>query len=339
MYCKSYGELYDLEFTILRFGIPYGPRARPAAVIPSFVNRALDGEPLTIAGTGDQSRRFVYVEDLAEGVAGALCPKAANRIFNLVSNEDVTIRQIADTVREVIGDVEIVHGPGRAADFNGVEVCGKRAARELGWTASTPFDEGVRRYVAWHREERERVASVPAAPEPVSEPSRETLPVLKPAPVPERRRYPRLPLTRPLARAAAFSGLTLGIVGMLTAYLIAMHSVGLDNDEERTVGAVSVILLGLLLVPAFDWRRQFRRALATASWLAAAAYVIALLLPWSRDKLNLASPDAALLLLGVAGAGLGLALAIGGHRLVRSDSEERPLVRSDPEERPSKLDA
>jgi UDP-glucose 4-epimerase len=328
MYCKSYGELYDLEFTILRFGIPYGPRARPAAVIPSFVNRALDGEPLTIAGTGDQSRRFVYVEDLAEGVAGALCPKAANRIFNLVSNQDVTIREIADAVRHVIGDVEIVHGPGRAADFNGVEVCGKRAARELGWTASTPFDEGVRRYVAWHREERERLASTPVAAEsngkPAAEPAAETLPVLKPAAVPDRRRYPRFPITRPLARAAAFSGLTLGVVGMLTAYLIAMHSVGLDSDEERTVGAVSVILLGLLLVPAFDWRRNSRRALATASWVAAAAYVVALLLPWSRDKLDLAQPDAALLLLGIAGAGLGLALAIGGHRLVRSDSEEQP---------------
>ena len=44
MYCKSYSELYDVEFTILRFGIPYGPRARPAAVIPAFVRKALEGD-------------------------------------------------------------------------------------------------------------------------------------------------------------------------------------------------------------------------------------------------------------------------------------------------------
>ena len=72
LYCKAYQELYGIDYTILRFGIPYGPRAREAAVIPAFVGKALRGEPLTLAGDGSQSRRFVYVEDLAEGVALAL---------------------------------------------------------------------------------------------------------------------------------------------------------------------------------------------------------------------------------------------------------------------------
>ena len=152
LYCHSYGELYGVEHTILRFGIPYGPRARPAAVVPAFVGRALAGEPLTIAGDGSQSRRFVYVEDLAEGVVRALAPVAANRTYNLVGGEDVTIREIAETVRDVVGDVEIVHGPGRSGDFAGAPVSGERARRELGWRATTPFVEGVRRYVEWHRE-------------------------------------------------------------------------------------------------------------------------------------------------------------------------------------------
>ena len=69
LYCKAYQELYGIDYTILRFGIPYGPRAREAAVIPAFVNKAFKGEPLTLAGDGSQSRRFVYVEDLADGVA------------------------------------------------------------------------------------------------------------------------------------------------------------------------------------------------------------------------------------------------------------------------------
>ena len=72
MYCTSYRELYGLETTILRLGIPYGPRARPAAVLPAFVNRALAGESLTVAGDGSASRRFVYVEDLADGCVKAL---------------------------------------------------------------------------------------------------------------------------------------------------------------------------------------------------------------------------------------------------------------------------
>jgi UDP-glucose 4-epimerase len=151
MYCTSYGELYGVQSTILRFGIPYGPRARPAAVLPQFVRRALAGEPLTVAGAGDQSRRFVYVEDLAQGCVAALAPVAANRVYNLVGDETVTVKQIASIVQELIGNVDILHVESRAGDFSGTEVSGDRAARELGWMATTPFTEGVRRYIDWLR--------------------------------------------------------------------------------------------------------------------------------------------------------------------------------------------
>ena len=76
MYTSAYTELYGLEHTILRFGIPYGPRSRPTAVVAAFTAKALAGQPLTIAGDGTQSRRFVYVEDLADGVAVSLDPVA-----------------------------------------------------------------------------------------------------------------------------------------------------------------------------------------------------------------------------------------------------------------------
>ena len=89
MYTASYGELYGLEHSILRFGIPYGPRARPAAVVAAFTAKALAGQPLTIAGDGTQSRRFVYVEDLADGVVASLAPAGANRVYNLVGHENV----------------------------------------------------------------------------------------------------------------------------------------------------------------------------------------------------------------------------------------------------------
>jgi UDP-glucose 4-epimerase len=166
MYCRAYAEQYGLECTILRFGIPFGPRARAAAVVPAFVKKALSGEPLTIAGDGSQARRFVYVEDLAEGVARAtLAPVAANRVYNLVGSESVTIREIATIVRDLIGNVDILHVEKRAGDFSGTEVCGARAERELGWTASTPFETGVRNYVDWLR--APSVGAVDPDPDPV----------------------------------------------------------------------------------------------------------------------------------------------------------------------------
>jgi processive 1,2-diacylglycerol beta-glucosyltransferase len=177
LYCKAYQELYGIDYTILRFGIPYGPRAREAAVIPAFVNKALNGEPLTLAGDGGQSRRFVYVEDLADGVALALADVAKNRVYNLASDENVTIKQIAENVKELLGDVEIVHTPARPGDFHGKVVLSSRAERELGWTAATPFSEGVRRYVEWRREQAVRAAEREAAAViPAGEPDAESRP-------------------------------------------------------------------------------------------------------------------------------------------------------------------
>lgn len=150
-YCYSYSGLYDLSYTILRFGIPYGPRARDGAVVPIFVRKAMNGEPLTVAGDGQQFRKFVYVEDLAEGVVRGLMPVARNRVYNLDGRERVSILQIAETVRDTVGDVEIEHTPARPGDFGGKEVSSVRAEEELGWTASTPFSEGVARYVDWYR--------------------------------------------------------------------------------------------------------------------------------------------------------------------------------------------
>jgi UDP-glucose 4-epimerase len=149
MYTAAYNELFGLEYTILRFGIPYGPRSRPTAVVAAFTAEALAGRPLTVAGDGTQSRRFVYVEDLAGGVVAALTPPAANRIYNLVGRETTSVRAIARTVREVVGDVPIVHVPGRRGDLHGGNISGERALDELGWEPTTSFGDGVRRYVDW----------------------------------------------------------------------------------------------------------------------------------------------------------------------------------------------
>ena len=177
LYCKAYQELYGIDYTILRFGIPYGPRAREAAVIPAFVGKALRGEPLTLAGDGSQSRRFVYVEDLADGVALGLGEVAINRVYNLASDEHVTIKQIAETIKDELGDVEIVHTPARPGDFGGKIVCSRRADRELGWTAATPFAEGVHRYVEWRREQEASAAAHEAQVViPAGEPDAESKP-------------------------------------------------------------------------------------------------------------------------------------------------------------------
>ena len=293
MYCRSYQELYGVPSTILRFGIPYGPRARPAAVLPIFVNKALAGEPLTIAGDGSQSRRFVYVEDLADGVVAALAPCAAGRVYNLVGGEDVSVRDIADSVSDAVGAVEIVHTEGRAGDFAGARVSGARATAELGWTASTSFSEGVRRYVDWHRAEG-------AAPVAV-------------APAPALALVPRL-------RTALWSVLLAAIaVFAVLGYVEAIDAMGLSGEQARTVGIVAA--LAVICTTAAD------RALSSRlSWTLGAIVLLPLLAPPVTHALDMARLDVALLVFGAAGAGLVLAILTGGRRAVRSLEPARDLA-------------
>jgi UDP-glucose 4-epimerase len=150
-YCAGYAELYDLECTVLRFGIPYGPRARAAGVVAKFTDLAFEGKALTIAGDGSQTRSFIYVEDLADGIVASLAPAGAGRTYNLSGDEVVTILEIAERVQENTDGCEIVHTPPRPGDFPGKEISNERALAEIGWKAGTSFREGVRRYVEWVR--------------------------------------------------------------------------------------------------------------------------------------------------------------------------------------------
>jgi UDP-glucose 4-epimerase len=154
-YCQSYSELYDLDVTILRYGIPYGPRARDGAVIPIFVKKALNGETLTIAGDGSQYRNFIYVEDLAEGNVLALQSIARNKIYNLDGKERIAIKQIAETIQKIIGNVKIEYIQGRPGDFSGKEVSSGLAKKELEWEAKTSFEEGLKKYIDWYKKREE----------------------------------------------------------------------------------------------------------------------------------------------------------------------------------------
>jgi len=84
-----------------------------------------------------------------------LKPIAANRIYNLDGKEKVTIKQIAETVRKLAGNVPIEYIEGRPGDFSGKEISSERARRELNWQPKVGFEEGVRRYIAWYKERAE----------------------------------------------------------------------------------------------------------------------------------------------------------------------------------------
>lgn len=152
LYCRSYHKLYNQEFTILRYGIPYGTRARGGTVVAIFVRKALNGESITILGDGSQYRNFIYVEDLALGNVAALRDVAKNQTYNLEGMRPVTIREVAETVRKMVGNVEIKFEPARAGDYEGKVASAEKARKDLNWEPKVDLEEGIARYIQWYRE-------------------------------------------------------------------------------------------------------------------------------------------------------------------------------------------
>ncbi|WP_354644018.1 NAD-dependent epimerase/dehydratase family protein [Kitasatospora camelliae] len=151
MLVHSYRDLYGQHFTVLRYGIPYGPRMRDELVIARFVQAALAGTPITIAGDGRQTRNFVYVEDLADAHVRALSPAAQDQTFALEGSTAISVRDIADTVDRLLGPVTIEHIEARTADYTGRRISAAQAKRLLGWSPKTTFTDGVGRYADWYR--------------------------------------------------------------------------------------------------------------------------------------------------------------------------------------------
>ena len=145
----AWNQHHGLPYTILRYGIPYGPRMRSNLAISIFVRRAFRGAPLTIFGDGSQGRCFIYIEDLAEGNVAALTEIAKNEVINLAGSEFVTMNQIAENLKEIFGDIQIRHEPARAHDFKGAVASIERAKKLLKWEPKTSFKAGLRKYIEY----------------------------------------------------------------------------------------------------------------------------------------------------------------------------------------------
>lgn len=149
LYIQSYNKLYGLDFTILRYGIPYGPRGREGTVITNFVNRAMKKEHLIITGDGSQYRNFIFVEDLAEGNVAALQDIAKNKIYNLEGMRPITIKEVAETVSKIFSGIPIEFKETRAGDFVGRKASNEKALKELNWKPKIDIEEGIRKYIEW----------------------------------------------------------------------------------------------------------------------------------------------------------------------------------------------
>ncbi len=81
---------------------------------------------------------------------------ADNKIYNLEGDVKISIKDIAETIKKILGDVKIEYIEGRPGDFSGKEISNKKAKEELGWAPETCFEDGVRNYIDWYQEQLKR---------------------------------------------------------------------------------------------------------------------------------------------------------------------------------------
>jgi UDP-glucose 4-epimerase len=150
LFCKTYLRLYGVPYTIMRFGIPFGERARPETVTPIFIRKLLAGDTITIHGDGSQTRQFIYVKDLAAGIGACVLETATNEIFNINGNEKISVIQIVRTLEEILGKkANITFVPDRAGNFKGRFISSAKAERLLGWKTRRTYKDAMTHYVEW----------------------------------------------------------------------------------------------------------------------------------------------------------------------------------------------
>lgn len=163
LYCNFFQHHYGLKVVKTRFFNSYGPGEVPGQyrnVIPNFIYWALKGQPLPITGTGEETRDFSFVEDLIDGLLLATTSEqAVGREYNLSGGHEVRIVDMARLINELTGNTaDVVHLPRRKWDTKTRIKAGiERARTELGYDPKTPFEDGLKRTIAWFRENWEQI--------------------------------------------------------------------------------------------------------------------------------------------------------------------------------------
>lgn len=149
-YLSAYSSSFGVSGCALRFSNIYGSRSfHKGSVVAHFFKRVLDGEPLVVYGDGSQTRDYLYVGDLVDGIRSALL-SGAEGAYQLGSGRPTTINELLETMRTVTGrDLEVRYEPFRAGEIRDTWCQVDKARAELGFDPSTDLETGLRATWEW----------------------------------------------------------------------------------------------------------------------------------------------------------------------------------------------
>jgi UDP-glucose 4-epimerase len=155
LYCYMYKEVHGLDYSAIRYPNVYGPRQDPngeAGVVAIFVGQMLKNKPLTIYGTGEQVRDYVYVKDCARANL-MLLENGSGQVYNLGYGIGTTVNQIYQGLKDITGyPLDANYGPARAGETFQIYLQASKAKEHLGWEPTVPLAEGLHNTVEYFQE-------------------------------------------------------------------------------------------------------------------------------------------------------------------------------------------
>ena len=149
--CTLYAENYGVQTVALRYFSSYGPRQRPDMAFNRFCRAALLGEPLTVFGTGEQTRDFTFVADVVAATrAAAISPAAPGHAYNVGGGSRVSVNEALELIISFAGrPVDVVRLDAEKGDVRDTGADTTRARRDLGFQPTTSVAEGLQAEFEW----------------------------------------------------------------------------------------------------------------------------------------------------------------------------------------------
>lgn len=150
-YCRLYHRLYGLRTLILRLFSVYGPKQNYLGVIPKFIKQALNGEPYTVWGNGEQKRVFTYVSDCVDGILLVAEQGESGETYNLGDQRPYSILELTDLVSEVLDVSNRVVFTERMKGDLDMTYPSIYKIHKIGWSPKVALREGLAQTTGWVR--------------------------------------------------------------------------------------------------------------------------------------------------------------------------------------------
>ena len=155
-----YHKLYDMNIIMLRFFTVYGPKQRPDLAINKFTRLMLEGKEIPMFGDGTTSRDYTYIDDIVNGIIKSceytLENKNVYEILNIGNSSPTSLKEMINTIAKVL-DVEpkIKQLPMQPGDVDRTFADISKAKKLIGYEPKTTFEEGIRKFVNWYKENKD----------------------------------------------------------------------------------------------------------------------------------------------------------------------------------------